>query len=732
MANKVKLKRSYTVGAVPLTTDLDVNEVAVNWADNKLFTKNSAGNIVSITLGGGGGGGSGEDARWEYFKPAAPTGVTATAANAQAVVSWTAPAVVVPPVTDYSVQFSTNGGTTWTTATDTVSAATTATITGLTNGTAHVFRVAATNGIGTGAYSTASAAVTPTSGDPLFASVALLLPMDGTGSAFVDASATQKTITASGNATQSAAQSKWGGKSAYFDGGTGKLSVAPSSAFSFGTGDFCVEMWVYPSGTSAFQTLFSTRSSNTGEDSNNIFLGFNTGTLTPIVYTNSSVLAGSASLSAGAWSHIAFVRETGVLSIYLNGTRIGNTSFTTSITGTNASIGLSETNEHQFSGYIDDLRVTAGSGSSRYTGATITAPSAAFPAPMSAPTSLAAAGGNAQVSLTWTAPSYIGGSAITDYSVQFSSNSGSTWTTFSRTSSTTASQVVTGLTNGTAYVFRVAGINSSGTGTFTAASSSVTPSAAPAFSAIPTLTSNTSNGVAATNNTWGGNPHDAWSAFDSNTSTYWMTQPSNQGGQFPAYLQYSFAAGQQSAVSGYTLAPYLEGGYGSAQPTAWTFSGSNDGTNFTTLDTRIGMSWGGAGSTQSFALASPATYSTYRWNFTAHSGAGYILLTTAQLRSGDSPTPPSAPRALVASEQASGNIVSWLSPLSDGGSAITGYRVVITGPVSNAGTSTQSSTQLTKFVDASNRQGFTITVYAVNAIGESPGVAVSGETGDNS
>ena len=160
MPNKIKPRRSYTANSVPLTTDLETHELAINWTDGKAFTKNAAGNIVSLTLGGVGGGG--DDARWDYFKPAAPTGVTATATNAQAVVSWTAPAIVVPPVTDYTVQFSTNNGSTWTTATDTVSTATSATITGLTNGSAHVFRVAGINGIGTGAYSTQSAAVTPT------------------------------------------------------------------------------------------------------------------------------------------------------------------------------------------------------------------------------------------------------------------------------------------------------------------------------------------------------------------------------------------------------------------------------------------------------------------------------------------------------------------------------------------------------------------------------------------
>jgi hypothetical protein len=249
-------------------------------------------------------------------------------------------------------------------------------VTSLTNGTAVQFRVAAVNGVGTGAYSTASTAVTPTAGDPFFSSVSLLLPMDGTGSTFIDASATTKTITALG-ATQSATQSKWGGKSAFFTG-TSRLSSSTSSAFAFGTGDFCVEMWVYPSGTSAFQTLFSTRSSNTGEDSSNVFFGFNTGTLTPIVYTNGLVLTGSSSLSAGTWSHIAFVRASGVISIYLNGTRIGNTAFGTSITGTNASVGLTQNSEHQFSGYIDDVRVTSGSNRG-YTGATITVPAAAFP-----------------------------------------------------------------------------------------------------------------------------------------------------------------------------------------------------------------------------------------------------------------------------------------------------------------------------------------------------------------
>jgi hypothetical protein len=93
-----------------------------------------------------------------------------------------------------------------------------------------------------------------------------------------------------------------------------------------------------------------------------------------------------------------------------------------------------------------------------------------------APTSLTASPGNAQATLSWSAPSVIAQAPIMDYVVQFSSNSGSTWTTFADGTSTATSATVTGLTNGTAYVFRVAAVNAVGTGAYTAASSSVTPS----------------------------------------------------------------------------------------------------------------------------------------------------------------------------------------------------------------------------------------------------------------
>lgn len=90
--------------------------------------------------------------------------------------------------------------------------------------------------------------------------------------------------------------------------------------------------------------------------------------------------------------------------------------------------------------------------------------------------------GNAQVSLTWSAPTL--GTPPTDYQVQYSSNSGTSWTTFSDATSAATSAVVTGLTNETDYIFRVRAVNALGTGPYGAASGVVTPTEIPVLPSL--------------------------------------------------------------------------------------------------------------------------------------------------------------------------------------------------------------------------------------------------------
>ena len=92
-------------------------------------------------------------------------------------------------------------------------------------------------------------------------------------------------------------------------------------------------------------------------------------------------------------------------------------------------------------------------------------------------TGASATAGNNQVVVSWSAPDS-GGSAITDYVIEQSTDGGGTWSTLSDGTSTSTNYTVTGLTNGTSYSFRVSATNSIGTGTVSS-TASATPVAPP-------------------------------------------------------------------------------------------------------------------------------------------------------------------------------------------------------------------------------------------------------------
>ena len=96
--------------------------------------------------------------------PSAPGRPTGDPGNAQATLTWAAPASAGDAaITGYHVESSTDG-LRWTTATaNTGSALTQATVDALANGTTYTFRVSAITAIGEGAPSAASAGITPTS-----------------------------------------------------------------------------------------------------------------------------------------------------------------------------------------------------------------------------------------------------------------------------------------------------------------------------------------------------------------------------------------------------------------------------------------------------------------------------------------------------------------------------------------------------------------------------------------
>lgn len=98
-----------------------------------------------------------------------------------------------------------------------------------------------------------------TTGDAYYPQVAALLHFDGVNGSttITDNSKNNFTITATNGAVISTAQSKFGGASVFLDGTNDYLVTPTTSAFTFGTGDFTVELWIYQtvSSVSAYKVL---------------------------------------------------------------------------------------------------------------------------------------------------------------------------------------------------------------------------------------------------------------------------------------------------------------------------------------------------------------------------------------------------------------------------------------------------------------------------------------------
>lgn len=160
------------------------------------------------------------------------------------------------------------------------------------------------------------------------------------------------------SAQVSTEQSKFGGKSMYFNGST-RLSIDDVSAriFDFGTGDFTVEAWIYPEEISTDNFIFS------GSADRSFFFGRQTGNFN-LGIGRTGVLWDSVApvpMQANTWSHVAVVRSNGLVYFYVNGTQYGtgitmNTN-AYSMAGFIACIGSQGTNFY-YKGYMDEIRVS--------------------------------------------------------------------------------------------------------------------------------------------------------------------------------------------------------------------------------------------------------------------------------------------------------------------------------------------------------------------------------------
>ncbi len=199
------------------------------------------------------------------------------------------------------------------------------------------------------------------------------LLMSATNAGIYDATSKNDLETV-GNAQISTTQSKFGGSSMYFDGTGDWLIGRTTDLASFGTGDFTIEGWLYPSAvTGADRCLWDTRASS-GDAGMVVFIDTN-GKISTFT-SNAIRLTSTNALSANTWQHFALCRYNGTMAVYINGIQNGTLAYSTTITCPGRiSVAVRFDDLAPYTGYIDDLRITK--GIARYT-SNFTPPTTAF------------------------------------------------------------------------------------------------------------------------------------------------------------------------------------------------------------------------------------------------------------------------------------------------------------------------------------------------------------------
>ena len=286
------------------------------------------------------------------------------------------------------------------------------------------------------------------------------------------------------------------------------------------------------------------------------------------------------------------------------------------------------------------------------------------PAPPGVPaaaTGLRAVAGNRTVSLSWTPPTFNGGADITDYVVEYSTNTSSSWTTFVDGESAVPQANVTGLTNGTMYAFRVSAVNSVGAGPV-----STTVAATPIILGLASAPRYLSSVV----------------GRERVTLSWWT--PSNPG---------------NSPVSDYVI----------------EYS-TDSGNNWSTYVDAV--------STATSAVLTPlvpGTTYTFRVRAVNNAGPGAASNTVVAIPLAFNP--PSAVRNITTSPRLQGAYVYWSAPLDNGGGVITTYTVDWSVDGGDTWIGSMRVNAPTQYANLSGLTGdvvHTIRVRATNAYGTGP------------
>ncbi|MGO8672052.1 MAG: fibronectin type III domain-containing protein, partial [Capsulimonadaceae bacterium] len=631
--------------------------------------------------------------------PAAPTGLTATAGNTQVALSWTA----TTGATTYNIYRATTTGGEGTTAI--VTGVTTAayTDTGLTNGTAYFYKVAAVNGGGTSPQST-EASATPEPPAPA-APTGLTATA---GNSQVALSWTASTGSTSYNVYRGTATGGEG-STAIATGITG--TAYTNTGLTNGTTYFYKVAGINAGGTSPL----STEASATPEPP------------APAAPTGLTATAGNAQVA------LAWTASTGATTYNVyRGTATGGESATAIATGIT---GASYTNTGLTNGttYFYKVAGVNGGGTSPLSNEASATPEPPIPA---APTGLTATAGNSQVALSWTAST-----GATTYNLYRGTATGAEAATAIVTGITGVTYTNMSLTNGVKYFYKVAALNGGGTSPQSNEASATPEPPIPSTPAGLTATASnaqvalawTASTGATTYNLYRGTATGAEAAtaivtgitgttytnmsLTNGTTYFFKVAAVNGGGTSPQSNEASATPEPPipSTPAGLTATA------GNAQVAlAWTAS-----TGATTYNVYRGTATGGESSTAIATGITGAAYTntgltngtTYFYKVAAVNGGGTSALSNEASATPEPPIP-AAPTALTAAAGNAQVALAWTA--STGATTYNVYRGTATGGEASTAIATGITGAAYTNTGLTNGTTYFYKVAAVNGGGTSP------------
>ena len=598
--------------------------------------------------------------------PGVPTGLTATASGPTAInLAWTAPSGSNRcNISGYEIEWSADGNNPWNDViANTMTTATTYTDAGLSANATRHYRVKAINSAGTGSASTSDdattgAAVRPTAPQNLVATpsgrtvINLMwdLPSSTGGSAITGYRVQVST-----------------------DGGTNYNDVSPAHS---GTTRTYSDTGLDPNTTRHYRVYASTTAGESLQPSNTddatTAMRMNPGAPTAVTVT-----ASGRTILLVSWTAPADDGGRAITGYKIEVSSDG-TNYTDEVPNT-MSTATSYIDRGLSAGDARHYRVSAisseGTGTASTAGMGTTAASSVMAVP-SDPTGLAATpSGRTLIQLSWTAPSDNGGSSVTGYQIEWSSDGISNWADVEDdTESAATTYIDRGLTAGTTRHYRVSAINTTGTGTYsTSATATTVDGSTNTIPSDPTMLTAAADGPTEIDLSW--------------------TAPADNGG---------------SAITGYRV----------------LFS--SDGEEFEDLEDDTETT------TTTFSHTGLLGATTHYYQVRAINAQGQSLVSNIASATTAAATVPNNPTSLaVAADGPMAMDLTWSAPANNGGAVVSGYRVefstaALTGPWTLLVMSQTATTYTHTGRSASTTYYYR--VQAINSVGNSAGATASGQT----